>query len=82
MTTATIGKWGNASAVRLPQLFCEQVGIGVGDVVEISCSDGESLVIRPVPQRCTLQERMAGWTGGRYASQELDWGEPVGEELW
>ena len=82
MTTATIGKWGNASAVRLPQPFCEQLGLKVGDRITMLIGEGNSIVIRPANDQHTLQARLASWKGGRYQSEELDWGEPAGKELW
>lgn len=33
MTTATIGRWGNANAIRLPKAVCGQVGLSADDVV-------------------------------------------------
>ena len=82
MPTATIGKWGNASAVRIPQPFCEQVGIGVGDAVSIFVDGRQRIIIEPERSKHTLQERMRAWDGVRYATHEYDWGEPRGEEVW
>ena len=82
MPTATIGKWGNASAIRLPQPFCEQLGIGVGDAVQVFLDGSKRIVIEPPPERDTLEARMVGWSGGRFETREYDWGEPVGEEMW
>lgn len=82
MATATIGKWGNASALRLPKLFCDSLGIGVGDDVKISIEDESRIVIEPVVNEFTLKARMVQWDGKRYKSDELDWGQPVGEEIW
>lgn len=82
MTTATIGKWGNASAIRLPQPFCEQLGIGVGDAVQVTIEGRKRIVIEPPAERYTLEARMAGWDGGRFDTCEYDWGSPVGKEIW
>lgn len=30
----------------------------------------------------SIQSRLTAWDGKRYESPELDWGEPVGEEMW
>ncbi len=82
MTTATIGKWGNASAIRLPKPFCEMLGLGIGDDVTITVEGDRRIVIKPASQRFTIRERMKEWDGVRYKSEEADWGDPVGEELW
>lgn len=82
MTTATIGKWGNASAIRIPQPFCEQMGIGVGDSVKMFIDGRNRIVIEPAAEQHTLQARMAKWDGKRYETCEYDWGDPVGKEIW
>lgn len=82
MTTATIGKWGNASAIRIPQPFCEQIGIEVGDAVRMFVDGRKRIIIEAPAEDNTLQARMANWDGKRYKAHEYDWGEPEGEELW
>lgn len=82
MATLTIGKWGNASGIRLPKPFCETLGIKVGDDVDVSIEDNRRIVIEPTHNEYSLEARMAQWDGKRYKSQELDWGEPAGDEIW
>jgi antitoxin MazE len=79
--TATISRWGNAQGIRLPQSFCHQLGISVGDKVELSIEKNKLVIARSV-ERYTLKERMKSWSGGRYQTHEYDWGEPVGKEDW
>ncbi len=82
MATATIGKWGNASALRLPKLFCDSLGIGIGDDVKISVENDSRIVIEPIGSEFTLKARMKHWDGKRYKSTEENWGQAVGEEIW
>lgn len=82
MTTLTIGKWGNASAIRLPKSFCETLGIGIGDDVRVSMENDRRVVIEPVRDEHTLKGRMRSWNGERYHGDELNWGDVAGEELW
>lgn len=82
MATATIGKWGNASAIRLPKSFCDILRVGAGDNVHVFIEDDRRIVIEPASESYTLKERMRSWNGGRYHSEELDWGTPMGDELW
>lgn len=81
MPTATIGKWGNASAICLPQSFREQLGIGVGDAVQIFLDDNKRIVIEPSIEQHTLEARMAGWNGGRFETHEYDWGESANKKI-
>lgn len=82
MDSTTIGKWGNATAVRIPQSICAEVGIEPGDEVTMRTDGNGQIVIKPLPKENTLEARLANWRGGRYQTSEYDWGEPVGKELW
>ena len=81
MTTTTMGKWGNANALRIPQAFCDMLGVHAGDKVDITAEPGK-LTIRPAEGQWTLKGRMREWDGVRFETQEYDWGEPVGNEVW
>lgn len=81
MTTAVMGRWGNANALRIPLPFCQQLGLSAGSSVDISI-EGNRIVIEASDEDYTLKGRMANWDGKRLESKELDWGSPVGEELW
>lgn len=78
----TIGKWNNASTIRLPKSFCETPDIGIGDDVRVSMENGQRITIEPVRGKRTLKGRMRSWSGERYHGDELDWGDVAGEELW
>lgn len=77
MLTATIGQWGDASAVRIPRSICERVGLSVGDSVSMFLDGDNRIVIERSSERYTLAARMEGWDGGRFQTGEYDWGEPV-----
>ena len=79
--TAIVGKWGNAAALRIPQPFCDQLGIGVGSRVRVSATP-ERIIIEPASAQWTLRERMKQWDGKRFETREYDWGDPQGDELW
>ena len=81
MVSAVIGKWGNAAALRIPQVFCKELGLGINDEVNMEVRDNQLVISKPANEH-TLKSRMASWDGIRYKSEELDWGEPVGEEIW
>lgn len=81
MTTAVIGRWGNANALRLPLPFCQQIGIEAGSRVNLSV-EGSRIIVEASDEAYTLKGRMAQWDGTRFETQEYDWGEPQGEELW
>ena len=80
MTTGTLGKWGNANALRIPQSFCQQLGIKAGSDVSMSL-EGQRLIIEPLTERHTLKARMNDWDKMRFTTHEYDWGDSVGKEI-
>ena len=78
---ATVSKWGNARAIRIPEAFCQQLGISIGDEVSIII-EKDRLVVTNSNQAYTLKARLKAWNGEGAADQEYEWGEPVGREVW
>ena len=80
--TATIRKWGNSAAVRLPRSILSQANLEEGTEVEIILSKEGEITLRPVRKRQSIQELFAGYDDGFFQTEEIDWGEPQGEETW
>jgi antitoxin MazE len=80
---ATVSKWGNSLAVRLPRHVTDQVRLEDGATVELQI-DGCSIRIIPTRKRFKLSELLANEPVRQDASEskEVDWGEPKGEEVW
>jgi len=77
---ATIQKWGNSLAVRIPKSVSQQIRVGEGDDVEL-CVEAEGLLVRPAKRRYQLSALIRKITpSNRHA--ETDWGRPVGKEAW
>ena len=85
---------GSSTAVVLPKDMCDALGVTAGDYVDLT-SDGSSIVTSKVTQHpnpatvSSLDELFEGWDGVYEpptdypaVGAEIDWGEPVGEELW
>lgn len=85
MTEATISKWGNSLALRLPKAITDEANLAEGSVVEITLDNG-TLRVAAKPKKYTLAELLASHpplepdphTGLR----EIDWGPDVGREKW
>jgi antitoxin MazE len=78
-----IQKWGNSQGLRLPKHVLEQANISVGDNVDVTAKDGV-IVISPsrlIRGRRDLQELVSRIPAG-YEAGEIDWGKPVGKEVW
>ena len=80
--TANIKRWGNSSAVRIPRQILSQANIEEGADVEIvSMQEGE-IIIRAVRKRKSIEELFADYDGGFFQTEEIDWGESRGDEVW
>ena len=79
---ATIQKWGNSSAIRLPKAMLEAVLLKQDDDVEM-IADGDKIIIKKAypKKHTTLEERLKGFEG-TYSFEEADWGKPTGNEIW
>jgi len=78
-------RWGNSLAVRIPKSVAEALNVREGRYAEIGIENG-ALVLRPVvkPKRkkiYTLEELLKGMTREN-VPEEVDWGEPRGNEAW
>lgn len=76
----TIQRWGNTQCIQLPKMLLDALNMHEGAEVEILTEDN-SIVIKPVKRRKTIQELFAGYEGD-YKPQEIDWGKPEGNEIW
>ena len=79
--TVIVSKWGNAQGIRLPEAFCRQLGISVGDEVSLSVSE-DKIIIEKIQGQYTIKARLKKWNGNRDGGPEIDWGPPVGKEMW
>lgn len=77
---ATIQKWGNSQAIRLPKAVLVAASLAEHDPVQI-IAQKDAIIIkkRPKPRHRTLKERLNGF-GDEYVFQELDTGPAVGRE--
>jgi antitoxin MazE len=76
-----IGQWGNSLAVRIPRYVVEALALKPNDTVECSVEDGK-LVFAPIQTlpELSLDELLAGIVEA--PEGEVDWGKPVGNEIW
>jgi antitoxin MazE len=77
-------RWGNSLALRVPKAFAEEVGAVEGRRAEMTTENG-ALVIKVAKskkrRRYNLEHLVNAITEeNRHA--EIDWGRPVGSEVW
>jgi len=80
---AKIQKWGNSQGLRLPKNLLADAQLGVGDEVDISVKDGIMIVTpaKKIRGKHRLKDLVAR-IPKNYQTGEVDWGEPVGKEVW
>jgi len=78
-----IQKWGNSQGLRLARQVLEDAHIAVGDEVDVAARDG-MIVIAPARRIRGKQslEELVSRIPKNYKSKEVDWGKPVGREVW
>jgi antitoxin MazE len=79
-----IQKWGNSQGLRLTKDILSEADMEVGEAVDVVVSH-RTIIVKParLPVRGrydlrTLVKRIPK----RYENEELDWGPPVGREVW
>lgn len=78
-----IQKWGNSQGLRLPKQVLEDAHLSLGDDVDVTVQDG-LIVIAParrVRGKQNLKD-LVSRIPKDYEAEEVDWGEPVGREVW
>lgn len=77
----TLHRWGNSIGLRVPRPMLAQLGLTAGSRVDIRI-EGSRLVMEPVrPKRLSMSELLEGFAPDD-RPDEIDWGEPVGREVW
>ena len=78
-----VQKWGNSQGLRLSKALLSDAQIAVGDAVNVAVRDGALLVtpLRRVRGGHNLRE-LVRRIPRNYKPQELDWGPPMGREVW
>ena len=78
-----VQKWGNSQGLRLAKQVLEDTRISVGDEVDVTARDGMIVIapVRRVRGKQSLQE-LVSRIPRNYKTREIDWGEPVGKEVW
>ena len=78
---ATIQKWGNSLALRIPKSFATHSRIQQGSVVDLSLDNGRMIVEPTREEEYSLQDLLARVTK-KNLHAEVDFGAPVGKEVW
>ncbi|MFO8089500.1 MAG: hypothetical protein R6U13_06660 [Desulfatiglandaceae bacterium] len=80
---ARIQKWGNSQGLRLTKNLLADAQLGVGDEVHIRVKEGIMIVTPAKMIRGGHRlEDLVAHIPENYEAGEVEWGEPVGKEVW
>lgn len=78
---ATIQKWGNSLAVRIPKAFAEETRLRQGSEIDISLADG-NVVLAPLPKEPLKLSELLERVSPESLHEHAEWGQPKGREAW
>ena len=78
--TTTIQKWGNSQGIRIPKILLDTVNWSENEEIVITVEDGK-LIIEKTENRKNIKELFQDYED-EYKPEEIDWGSPVGDEIW
>lgn len=78
---AKVQKWGNSLALRIPRSLALEAGLSTESPVELVFVEG-NLVVRPVVEEVPSLDDLVAQITQENRHDELDWGPPVGKEVW
>ena len=81
MATASVAKWGDSLAVRIPSALAKEAGLERGKLIDIHYTDGELRIRKRDRKRYSLEELLAS-VPDDYDEGEWDTGSMVGNEAW
>ncbi|MFO1126062.1 MAG: AbrB/MazE/SpoVT family DNA-binding domain-containing protein [Methylocystis sp.] len=76
---ATVKKWGNSAAVRLPAAVMEEARLEIDQPVDVRVEQGRVVIEPLAPPEFTLDALLADVTRDNLHEEE-DFGAPVGRE--
>ncbi len=82
-TTTKVKKWGNSLAIRIPQAVIQDLGLSSDSQLQLT-SNGKSVTLKPKTnkvKKLDLEKLLEGVTPEN-VHPEVDWGPPVGKEIW
>ena len=77
----TISKWGNSQGIRIPKKYLDQLGLKIGEKVEIKIEDGKIVIVPLRKKRKPKIDINQLFEQDYRESKEFEWGQ-VGKEIW
>jgi antitoxin MazE len=78
---ATVRKWGNSAAVRIPASVMQATRLDLDEVVEVREEAGR-IVIEPIRQKTYDLDTLLKGITSKNQHGPVDFGAPMGKEAW
>ena len=78
---ATVKKWGNSAAVRIPASILEAANLDLDELVDMREEAGR-IVIEPVRQKTYVLDDLLKGITAKNLHESVDFGPPQGKEVW
>jgi antitoxin MazE len=76
-----VKKWGNSAAVRIPAAVMETAKLALEQPVDIRAENGR-VVIEPINKKEYDIQRLIKGISGKNCHAPVEFGRPVGHEVW
>ena len=78
---ATVKKWGNSAAIRIPAAVMEAMHLDLDEVVDVRVDEGR-IIIEPIRQKAYELRALLKEITPKNQHQAADFGPAVGKEVW
>jgi antitoxin MazE len=79
--TTKVKKWGNSLAVRLPKDLSDRLNLLAESPVSLKLV-GQQLMIKPIKRPKTSLASLVKKINSQNRQEFVNWGKPVGHEVW
>lgn len=80
--TSRIQKWGNSQGVRLPKHILDSLNWEDNEAIVIITQNDRIVIERAERKEPLTIEKLFENYNGDYCPEEIEWGEPIGREIW
>lgn len=80
--TTTIQKWGNSQGIRLSKSLLDSIKWQENEEINIKTENNKIIIEKVIKaQKKNIKELFENYDGN-YIPTKIDWGKPVGKEIW
>lgn len=80
--STTIKKWGNSQGLRISKNLLEQVNLKQGDKIKITANENSLMISPEINKNKILIKKLLSKISDNNKVSVVNWGKPVGKEIW